>query len=86
VLESILANLAGLQGIVACSYFMLPAQPARRARLYEILFRAEAEFHFAMEDVAIARPADIDAVEEILTIHRTLQRCPTTIPGIEAPA
>ncbi len=84
VLESILRNLAGVQGIVACSYFMLPEQPARRARMYEVLFRADAQFHFAMEEVAIARPADAGAIEEILTIHRTLQLCPKTIPGIEA--
>jgi len=84
VLEGILRNLAGVRGIVSCSYFMLPEQPARRARLYEMLFRAGAEFHFAMEEVVVARLADTEAIEEILTVYRTLQRCPTTIPGIEA--
>ena len=84
VLESILRNLAGVQGVVACSYFMLPMRPARRAHLYELLFRAGAEFHFAMEEVVIARPEDTEAIEEILAIHRTLQHCPTTIPEVES--
>lgn len=84
VLEGLVQNLDGLQGILMTSMFMLPRRPERRAKIYEQIFRQDAGLHFVLEDVVVAGPQDLVAVEEILRIHETLQHCPRSIADAAA--
>jgi sporadic carbohydrate cluster protein (TIGR04323 family) len=80
VLDSLIQNLDGLEGVLMCSLFMLPKRAARRRALYEHIFRQGVTMHFVLEDAVVARPADTDFIEDILAISAALPLCPETIP------
>lgn len=80
VLEGLVRNLDGLEGILMCSMFMLPERPERRQHIYAQVFRQGAEMRFVQEDVVVAKPADVEPVEEILSVYNTLPMCPNTVP------
>lgn len=81
VLESLIKNLDGLEGLLVTSLFMLPERAERRRALYEHIYRQEVTLHFVMEDVVLARPGDEAWIEDILAIHHTLKLCPQEIPA-----
>jgi sporadic carbohydrate cluster protein (TIGR04323 family) len=72
VLEGMVRNLDGLEGMLMVSMFMLPERRERRRALYDRVLAQGVDLRFVMEDMAIARPADIEPVEEILSIHHAL--------------
>jgi sporadic carbohydrate cluster protein (TIGR04323 family) len=72
MLESVLDELPSLAGIVAFSLFMLPALPPRRAAVIQRVVAAGCEIHFALENLAIRRDADVAACEDVLRVAATL--------------
>ena len=68
VLESVLADMSGLQGIILYSLFLLPEDPARRRTVYDRVLAAGAEIHGALEGVAIRDEADVARVEDTFRI------------------
>jgi sporadic carbohydrate cluster protein (TIGR04323 family) len=80
VLEGLVRTLNGFEGVLVCSMFMLPERPERRARIYERILEQGVEMHLVLEDMVIARRADIAPVEEILQITETLRHCPASVP------
>ena len=77
MLESVLEELGGLEGIILFSLFMLPQRAERRHAIYARVLDAGASLHAALEDLAIARESDIARIEDILllepfTTHRSL--------------
>lgn len=84
VLEALLRQLGDLEGILACSMFMLPERAERRRRVYNQFLKQGATLHLVLEDMVIRTPADIAPVEEILTVYHLLPHCPTSVPGIAA--
>jgi sporadic carbohydrate cluster protein (TIGR04323 family) len=81
VLESLVRNLEGLEGLLVTSVFMLPERPDRRRAIYEHIYRQDVTLHFVMEDMVLARPGDEAAAEEILAVYHTLKKCPAFVPG-----
>lgn len=79
-LEAALTELPALEGILMSSIHMLPRNPRRRRRIYDILAQNEAEMHFALEDIAIRKPGDEVAVETLLRTLATIEQCPKDIP------
>ena len=84
VLEGLLNELDIYEGILATSMFMMPQRAARRRRIYDRILAQGASLHFVLEDFVIARPADIEPIEEILTISAFLPEAPPALP-LEAP-
>jgi sporadic carbohydrate cluster protein (TIGR04323 family) len=80
VLEGLVSNLGGLQGIVMCSMFMLPQRTERRAAIYRQILGQDAELHLVLEDIVIRRMDDTSRVEEVLSVANLLPYCPTRIP------
>jgi sporadic carbohydrate cluster protein (TIGR04323 family) len=80
VLEGMVRNLDGLEGMLMVSMFMLPERPERRRALYDRVLAQGVDLRFVMEDMAIASEADVESVEEILSIHGALGRSPHLIP------
>lgn len=74
VLEGMVRNLDGLEGMLMVSMFMLPECRERRQAIYDRVLAQGVDLRFVMEDMVIARPADIEPVEEILSIHHALAR------------
>ena len=80
VLEGLVQDLSGLQGILMCSMYMLPQRATRRRELYRRILDQGADVHFVLEDVAIRNVADIEPVEDILAAFNWLPSSPTRIP------
>ena len=81
VLESLVRNLDGFEGLLVGSMFMLPRRAERRTAIYREFFRDGLELHLVMEEKIVRGPADVDEVEEILSVYETLRHCPTEIPA-----
>lgn len=81
-----LRRLAGIQGIVMCSLFMLPRNPQTRRWIYDRFLEAGAELHCVFEGVVIADEAGIAKAEDILQISQALERAPTAIDPALMPA
>jgi sporadic carbohydrate cluster protein (TIGR04323 family) len=79
VLDSLVSNLDGLEGVLMCSMYMLPKRAARRQALYDHIFRQGVSMHFVLEEIVVTRPSDTIFVEEILAISEALPLCPTEI-------
>ncbi len=86
VLEGLLNELGIYEGILATSMFMLPARPARRRKIYRCILEQGASLHFVLEDVVITKPADIEPVEEVLSISALLPQAPKALPLSGGPA
>ena len=80
VLEGMVRNLDGLEGLLMCSMFMLPERAERRREIYRQVLDQGVDLRFALEDMIIARPADIEPVEEILSVYNALTHSPTSVP------
>ncbi len=68
MLETVLAELPRLNGVIAFSLFMMPAVPARRREVYRRVLDAGADLHFALENLALRDDAGIARVEDIFLV------------------
>jgi len=74
-----LAELEGegaLDGIILFSLFVLPAQRERRLAAYERVLTRGKTMHAALENLVLARPADIRAWEDIIGVDAVLPAAP----------
>jgi len=76
VLEGMINKLDQYEGLLATSMFMMPQRAERRLKIYGAILKHGASLHFVLEDVVIRTPADIEPVEEILSIHNLLSAAP----------
>ncbi len=81
VLDGMLAELDGLEGVLMFSMFMLPQRPARRRAVFDRILAAGIELHFPLENLVIRRASDVEPVEQMLAAANLLRYCPTRIPG-----
>ena len=75
ILESVLADLTSIDGIVFYSLYQLPLQPAQRESVYSRALEAGKSLHFAVEGMSISRREDVDSVEQCLLVKATLDHC-----------
>ncbi len=66
MLESILGELGGLNGMIFYSTHQLPQAPSHRRRLYDRLFKTGAALHFALEELTVATEADAREIEDLM--------------------
>ena len=79
VLEGMIQDLSGYEGIVMCSMHMLPQRPERRRRLCQRVFEQSCAIHLVVEDMVVAGPRDVDRLEELLVIDRLAAQAPKSI-------
>ncbi len=72
ILESVLDDLANIDGIVFYSLYQLPLQPAKRKLIYSRVLEHRKSLHFAVEEKVISSVNDIQIVEEIIKILEVL--------------
>ena len=75
ILESVLDDLANIDGIVFYSLYQLPAQPEKRRSVYSRVLEADKSLHFAVEGMSISKTEDIDSVEQCLLVKAILDQC-----------
>ena len=74
MLDSVVDELPQLEGMICFSMFMLPASAERRHAVYRRVLASGATLHAALEDMAIAGPADIARFEDVLLVDRFVSR------------
>jgi len=79
MLERVFDELPSVEGIVLYSLFMLPADRARRQKLWDKLRRHQGVLYSAVEGYRIETDEDIRRVETIWRLHETMQHCPKAI-------
>lgn len=79
VLEGLIADLSAYEGIVMCSMFMLPDRAQRRRAIFERVLGQGCSVHLVVEDFVVGSPADVDRLEELLTIDRLAGQAPRNI-------
>jgi sporadic carbohydrate cluster protein (TIGR04323 family) len=80
ILESVLDDLANIDGIVFYSLYQLPTQPEQRRLVYSRVLDAQKSLHFAVEGMSISSIKDVDSIENCLLVKATLDHC---IPEVE---
>lgn len=75
ILESVLDDLANIDGIVFYSLYQLPLQPEKRKLIYSRVLRAQKSLHFAAEGMSISNSNEIESVENCLLVKATLDHC-----------
>jgi len=70
ILEEVIQSIESLEGIVLFSIFMLPDSAEKRKRIYDKILSANRTLHAALEDLSIRNKADIQAVEDVLTLNK----------------
>jgi sporadic carbohydrate cluster protein (TIGR04323 family) len=74
ILNQVLATLGSIQGIVAYSLFMLPAERDARLSVYRALRLHHARWYAAVEDIVISDEQDAARVEDIILVQNALDR------------
>lgn len=69
VLEETVRELPAVAGIAFFSLFMLPPDADARRRLYDRVLGQGGGLHFAVEDMSIITPDDVQAIEDIWAVH-----------------
>ena len=71
MLNSVIAELPHIDGIVAYSLFMMPKRRARRMNDWQSFIDSGRTLHFAVENFALSTATDIQTAEDILAIDQT---------------
>lgn len=75
-LYSMLRKLDGIEGIVMCSLFMLPSDPAKRRWIYDRFLESGAALHCVFEGIVIEDEAGVRQAEELLLMNAALDAAP----------
>ena len=75
MLEEILDDMSNIKGIVAYSLFQMPENNEKRNRIFNKLIRLKKEIHFAVENLKISREDEVEKIENIWLIKKTLPFC-----------
>lgn len=76
VLEGMIQNLADFQGVLMCSFHMLPVRSERRRGILEQILRQGCSVHFVLEGIVIETAEDIDNVEELIQFAQLARAAP----------
>lgn len=74
MLEQVLDELPGLEGVIAYSLFMLPRRAVPRRAVYRRVLDAGADLHFAVEGLSLACEADLQRLEDIWGVQTIMHR------------
>jgi len=76
VLEGMIRDLRGFEGIVMCSMHMLPQRAARRRVVFDTVLRQGCSMHFVLENLVVANCAEVDQIEALVQFAQIASRAP----------
>lgn len=82
MLENALTELGHIDGLVMYSIYLLPRIQSRRLEIYRRVLDVGASLHGAVENIAMHRAADVQAIEDIWMVQEVISRdnAPQLIP------
>ena len=75
ILNSLLLELDDIDGIAAYSLFQMPYQDSMRLNIFEEIIYKKKSIHFALESLKITKNEDLEIIENIWRIKKTLPFC-----------
>ena len=75
ILKQIINELPELDGIAAYSLFQLPEQDSERKEMYQTVLDAGKTFYFCVEGLKLENKNDMERVENIWLVRKTLPLC-----------
>jgi sporadic carbohydrate cluster protein (TIGR04323 family) len=75
ILNQIINELPELDGIAAYSLFQLPENNNKRNEIYKSVLAAKKEIHFCVEGLKLQCEADMERIENIWLVRKTIPYC-----------
>ena len=75
ILYQLMNELKNLDGIVAYSVFQLPEENNKRNKILKEILKKKKFFYFALENLKVSKFTDIQKIENIWLIKKTLPYC-----------
>jgi sporadic carbohydrate cluster protein (TIGR04323 family) len=75
ILDQVIKELKSLDGIVAYSVFQLPEDNKKRYAVINRMFKKNKIFYFALENMTIKNQEDLETIENIWLLKKTLPNC-----------
>ena len=75
ILYQLMHELKNLDGIVAYSVFQLPEENNKRNKILKEILKKKKFFYFALENLKVSKFSDIQKIENIWLIKKTLPYC-----------
>ena len=75
ILYQLIHELKNLDGIVAYSVFQLPEENNKRNKILKEILKKKKFFYFALENLKVSKFSDIQKIENIWLIKKTLPYC-----------
>lgn len=79
ILEQSIETISAVDGIVMYSIFQLPEKKDYRTEVCSRVIDQNKTIHFAGEGISIANRADLDDLETLWMIKKTLPHCPSVM-------
>jgi sporadic carbohydrate cluster protein (TIGR04323 family) len=75
ILYQLIRELKNLDGIVAYSVFQLPVDNEKRNKVLKQMLKLKKNFYFALEDLKLSKLRDLQKIENIWLVKKTLPYC-----------
>jgi len=75
ILDQIIEELKNLDGIVAYSVFQLPMDNKKRYTVLNKIIKKNKKFYFALENMKLVNQKDLETIENIWLLKKTLPNC-----------
>ena len=75
ILYQLMHELKNLDGIVAYSVFQLPEENNERKKILKEILKKKKFFYFALENLKVSKLSDMQKIENIWLIKKTLPYC-----------
>tara|TARA_Y100000310_G_scaffold305620_1_gene345927 strand:+ start:41 stop:436 length:396 start_codon:yes stop_codon:yes gene_type:complete len=75
VLNQLIHEPKNLDGIVAYSVFQLPENNVKRNKIFIQMLKRKKTFYFALENLKLSKPKDLQTIENIWLIKKSLPSC-----------
>ena len=73
--NEILKELDQIDGILMCSFFMLPKNEIKAEKFLNNLIELKSEIHFVLESVIIKNHKDVENLKEIIKLKKISAHC-----------
>lgn len=76
-LYSLLKELNSLEGILMCSFSMLPKDIKKRNQIFKSVLQSNSQLHFVLENFVLKNQYDINKLEKIIRLKSIINFCPS---------
>ena len=78
-LKKLLTDLKDVDGVILYSLFQLPEDDGLRSSFFKKILKKRKTIHFAVEELEINKIEDVEKINSIWLVKKTLRNCPERI-------